>query len=103
MSGFPGKKVARPPKDLHDRVRKIARSRGFNAKPKAIDFFHVVGGDDYAKEMKRRGVDQKVAILAESKRIKLGARGNKDGVQVRVLVAHAQDDRLIEVKEYLSR
>jgi len=48
-------------------------------------------------------VDQKVAILAESKRIKLGARGKKDGVQVRVLVAHAQDNRLIEVKEYLSR
>ena len=102
-SGFPGKKVARPPKDLHDRVRKIARSRGFQVKSKAIDFFHVVGGDDYAKEMKRRGVDQKVAILAESKRIKLGERGKKDGVQVRVLVAHAQDNRLIEVKEYLSR
>jgi hypothetical protein len=103
MSGFPGKKVARPSKDLHDHVRKIARSRGFRVKSKAIDFFYVVGGDDYAKEMKRRGVDQKVAILAESKAVKLGARGKKDGVQVRVLVAHAQDNRLIEVKEYLSR
>jgi Peptidase family C25 len=96
-SGFPGKRVARPPKRLHNLVAKIARERGYMSSPKEIDYLNVVGGEDYAKAMKARGVQQKVAILTEHHRAKAPGAG------IRVLVAHAQDDRVIEIAEYFSR
>ena len=64
-SGFPGKKVLRPSRTLHNLVRKLARKRGFRAHTQDISSFHVVGGARYGLEMKARGVQEKVVLLVE--------------------------------------
>jgi peptidase C25-like protein len=103
-SGFPGKKAARTPKKLHNLVTKIARDRGFRMKPQDIDYFDVVGGEDYGKAMKARGMEQKVAILTRHERIpKPLPEDKRKWSKVRVLVAHTQDNRVIEIAEYFSR
>ena len=102
-SGFPGKKAARRPKDLHKQVAQIARKRGFRARPQEIDFFGVVAGKDYGSEMKARGVEQKVIILVEHDRSRLPPKSEYKGPRIRLLVGHAQDNRLIDVAEYVSR
>jgi hypothetical protein len=104
-SGFPGKKVVRPPIKLHNLVLKIARQRGIRAGRKNVEAFHVVGGEDYGKEMKARGVEQKVFVVIDHKepRRTTGERGSTVLPMTHVLVAHAQDNRVIEVAEYVRR
>jgi hypothetical protein len=100
-SGFPGKKIVRPPKVLHNLVRKVARQRGYRARLDDVESFHIVGGEDYGSEMRRRGVEQKVVVVTEHK-TDLAKRRN--GVPfIRILVAHAQDNRLTHVAEYVRR
>ena len=100
-SGFPGKKIVRPPKVLHNLVRKVARQRGFRARPDDVESFHIVGGEDYGSEMKRRGVEQKVVVVTEHK---MALARRRNGVpSTRILVAHAQNNRLIHVTEYVRR
>jgi hypothetical protein len=103
-SGFPGKKVDRMPKNLHDLVRKIARQKGFRANGN-MEAFHVVGGEDYGKEMKARGVEQKVIVVIEHKEQprKLAGKRSRPVPQTRILVAHAQNNRVIETAEYVRR
>lgn len=103
-SGFPGKKVLRPSRTLHDLVRKLARKRGFRARPQDISSFWVVGGANYGLEMKARGVEQKVVLLVEHRPAPARAKSKgKILPQTRVLVAHAQDNRLTEIAEYVRR
>jgi hypothetical protein len=104
-SGFPGKKVVRPPTKLHNLVLKIARQRGLRAGRKNVDAFHVVGGEDYGKEMKARGVEQKVFVVIDHKepRRTKGEQGSTVLPMTHVVVAHAQDNRVIEVAEYVRR
>jgi hypothetical protein len=102
-SGFTGKKVVRRPPNLHKQVTKIARQRGFRARPQEIDFFEVVGGKDYGRELRARGVQQRVIMLAEVDRSRLPPKSEYKGPRIRVLVAHAHDNRLIDVTEYVSR
>jgi hypothetical protein len=104
-SGYPGKKLVRPPKSLQTLVLRLARERGFHARTEDLVAFHVVGGGDYGLEMKARGVKQKVLMLIEHSEPRVGAEKKipKGLRHTRVLVAHAQDDRLVEVAEYLRR
>ncbi len=107
-SGFPGKKVARPPRSLHDAVRALARKRGFRMDKQAVSFFHVVGGARYGSEMKARGVEQKVALLVERRpppaKARKGAKENGAAVpHARILVAHMQNNRVTQIAEYVSR
>ena len=104
-SGFPGKKVVRPAPKIHRLVHKIARQRGLRVRPNDVEAFHVVGGDDYAKEMKARGVEQKVFVVVDHQEPSRKARQKKGSVLpvTRVLVAHAQDNRVVEVAEYVRR
>jgi len=88
-SAFPGKKARRPPKKLHNLLAKIARERGFKIKPREIDYLSVVTSGTYGKAMKARGMDPKVAILTEHKRLSKPRRGDEGAwSKVRVLVAH---------------
>ena len=100
-SGFPGKKIVRPPKVLHNLVRSVARRRGFRARTDDIDSFHIVGGAQYGNEMKARGVEQKVVVVTDHR--KDGAGRRNGAPLIRILVAHAQDNRLIHVAEYVRR
>jgi Peptidase family C25 len=104
-SGFPGKKVDRMPKALHSLVRKIARQKGFRANGKNMAAFHVVGGEDYGKEMKARGVEQKVIVVTEHKEPprKPAGKRSRPVPETRILVAHAQDNRVVETAEYVRR
>jgi hypothetical protein len=110
-SGFPGKRIARPPTALHKLILKIARKRGLRAGRTNIEAFQVVGGEDYGKEMKARGVEQKVIMVVEHKqpaakasaKARLTARKSAALPTTRILVAHAQDNRVVEVAEYVRR
>jgi hypothetical protein len=102
-SGFPGKMLARRQTGLHQQVLKIARKRGFRGKQQGIDSFDVVGGADYGRELKARGVTQKVIMLVEHDRSKLPSKNAYKGPRIRILVAHAHDNRLIRIAEYVSR
>jgi len=104
-SGFPGKKVIRPPHGLHQAVQKLARQQGFRARAGDLAAFHVVGGDDYGAEMKARGVEQKVLILVEHTKMRgRAAQKMPKGVrQTDVFVAHAHDNRVVEVAAYVRR
>lgn len=104
-SGFPGKKVLRPSRTLHNLVRKLARRRGFRARPRDINSFQVVGGARYGLEMKARGVEEKVLLLVEHRpaRAKVTKKKRKILPQTRILVAHAQDNRVTLISEYVRR
>jgi hypothetical protein len=100
-SGFPGKRIVRPPKALHDVVRKVAREKGMRAGRDDLESFHIVGGEDYGVEMKRRKVQQSVFVVTNSKRP--SGKRPKHIPDIHVLVAHAQDNRLIRVEAYVRR
>jgi Peptidase family C25 len=104
-SGFPGKKVVRPPKNLHNLVRKIARQRGVRAPSENIETFQVVGGAGYGMEMKARGVKQSVVVVTQhgGARSKSAAKRPKGLPEIRILVVHAHDNRVVEVAEYVRR
>lgn len=104
-SGFPGKRVLRPSRTLHDLVRKLARKRGFRARRQDINSFHVVGGAHYRLEMKARQVEQKVVLVIQHRPAPSKPTKKKGKVlpQTRILVAHAQDNRVTEIAEYVRR
>jgi hypothetical protein len=110
-SGFPGKKIARPPANLNNLILKIARKRGLRAGAKNLEAFQVVGGDDYGEEMKARGVEQKVFMVVDHKpparktdgKNKATAKKSAALPTTRILVGHAQDNRVVEVAEYVRR
>jgi hypothetical protein len=100
-SGFPGK-IARPSPKLHSLVHKLARQRGFRVSPKDVKSFHIAAGANYRQELKARDVEHKVVMVTHyaSRRGKGAAAGLPD---IRILVAHAQDNRVVEVTEYVRR
>jgi len=104
-SGYPGKRLLRPPKSLHTLVRKLARQRGFRARPQNFVAFQVVGGGNYGLEMKKRGVEQKVLMLIEHAKLRgRAAKAMPKGLQqTRVFVAHAQNNHVTEVAEYVRK
>jgi hypothetical protein len=106
-SGFPGEKISRPPKNLHSVVLKIAKQRGLRASRKNLQAFHVVGGEDYGKEMKARGLEQKVFMVVDHREPARKLRKKKKNEpalpRTRVVVAHAQENRVIEIAEYVRR
>jgi hypothetical protein len=104
-SGFPGEKISRPPTNLHSLVLKIAKQRGLRASAKNLQAFHVVGGEDYGKEMKARGLEQKVFVIVDHREPARKLRKKNDSVlpRTRVVVAHAQENRVIEIAEYVRR
>lgn len=100
-SGFPGKKIVRPPKALHNQVRELAKKCGLRARAGDIESFQIVGGEDYGSEMKSRGVKQSVIVVTDHR---VGAAKLRAGIpSIQVLVAHAQDNRLIRVAAYVRR
>jgi len=103
-SGFPGRRIASPPKKLHDLVQQIASKRGLSAKTEDIEAFRIVGGEDYGKEMKAHKVAQQVVVVTDH-HMATKAKGAEKGAlpKTKVLVAHAQDDRVIKVVEYVRR
>ena len=102
-SGFPGKQLRRPPRALHDLVRKLARKRGMRIRD--IRSFQVVGGANYGLEMKARGVEEKVVMVMDHRPAPAsgGKRKSKILPQTRILVAHAHDNRVTEIVEYFRR
>jgi hypothetical protein len=104
-SGYPGKRIARPPKSLQALIQKLARQRGFRARAESFAAYQVVGGGNYGLEMKARGVEQKVLMVMEHDKPRgRAAKTMPKGVRrTRVFVAHAQNNRVIEVAEYFRR
>lgn len=100
-SGYPGKRLASPPSRLRASVLRIAKERGFRASAKNLAAFQVVGKGNYGAAMKERRATQKVLMLMEhdqaTTHMPKGLR------RTRVFVAHAQDDRLVGVAEYVRR
>ncbi len=102
-SAFPGKKVARLSDTLHKLVRRIARQRGFRA-TKKFAAFHVVGGESYGKAMKARDVEPKVLLLVEHMQTRGKPEKRPKGViPTRIMIAHTQDGRIIDIAEYTNR
>ncbi|MEA2975206.1 MAG: hypothetical protein QOF19_726 [Alphaproteobacteria bacterium] len=99
-SGFPGKKITRKT-NLHKLVNTLARQRGFRVKADAIEAYEIVGGDGYHEEMKARGVQQKVLVVTD--RSKTSKKKTTGVPLTRILVAHAQDNRVIDLSEYIRR
>lgn len=104
-SGYPGKSIVRAPRGLQALVLKLARQRGFRARTQNLVGFHVVGRGNYGLEMKARGVKQKVLMLIEHQTPQgKSAKAMPTGPQrTRVFVAHTQDNRVVEVAEYVRR
>jgi len=100
-SGFPGKKIKGGKSKLHGQVRKIALKKGFKVGPNAVDAYEIVGRDNYANEMKARDVEQKVFIATHKETT---TRKTFKGVPLtRILVAHAENERLTSVSEHIRR
>ncbi len=98
-SGFPGARTDMS-QELKGIVQKIATERGFKAAQMAA--FQIVGGLDYGKEMKARKVKQQVVVMTDHTQ----SEKSKEAVklpQTRILVAHAQDSRVVQVSEYIRR
>jgi hypothetical protein len=101
-SGFPGRKIAGGKTKLQRLVRKIAVQRGLRVGLDAIEAFEIVGGEDYANEMKRRDVRQHVVVATYRERVSTKNQV-KGSPLTRVLVAHAQNDSLTDVIEYIRK
>jgi hypothetical protein len=100
-SGFPGRKIMGGETKLRRLVRKIALQKGFKVGPNAVEAYEIVGGKNYASEMKARGVKQKVFVAMHREN---AARKTIKGVPLtRVLVVHAQNDSLTGAFEYSRR
>lgn len=102
-SGFPGKRVQRPSPRLHEQIRALARKRGFRARKDSVNLFEVVGGAHYRSEMRASGVEQKVAVIVEQRRSVVSKEKRRGVPETRILVAHAQDNRVTQTAEYVSR
>ena len=92
--------MLRPSQTLHNLVRKLARKRGFRARAQDMSSFHVVGGAQYGLEMKTRGVEEKVVLLVEHRPATAKTAKKKGNIlpQTRILVAHAQDNRVTRIR-----
>jgi hypothetical protein len=113
-SAFLGKRIVRPRKTLENLVREIAGEKHFRIDSLAA--FEVSGGPIYREAMKLQEATAKVFVLASNladgakaiaksggaaqKEVTEGARGV---TLMRILVAHAHDDRIVQVAEYVSR
>jgi hypothetical protein len=102
-SGFPGRRIRAPAAKLHKLIHTIARKRGFRSAAKDIEAFNIVGGEDYERAMKARGAQQKVFVVTEHREAGERESRPKGIPHIRILVAHAQDDRVIDVTEYVRR
>jgi hypothetical protein len=100
-SGFPGRKIGGGKTKLHRLVRKIALQRGFSIDLNAVEAYGIVGGEIYANAMKARDVKQKVFVAMHQKNA--GEKATKVIPSTRILVAHAQNDRMTGVHEYTRR
>jgi len=104
-SAFPGRRAVRPAKHLHNVVGKIAKQRAFRTGPEHVETRHIVGRGSYGTALKARGVEQKVVVVTEHSEARdKGAAMPHDRLpQTRVLVAHAHDNRVIDVAEYVRK
>lgn len=100
-SGFPGRKIAGGRTRLRLKVRDIAVERGFKISLSAVEGYEIVGRQHYASEMKVRRSKQSVFVAVHREVIK--ERKPKGVPRTRILVAHAQNDRLTSVAEYIRR
>jgi hypothetical protein len=82
-------------------VRKIALERGFRISPIAVEGYEIVGRRNYGSEMKARRAKQRVFVAVHREEVK--GRKLKGLPRTRILVAHAQNDRLTSVVEYMGR
>jgi hypothetical protein len=100
-SGFPGRLLKHPRTKLYKHVHRIAREKNFKTKLDAVQVYEVVGRHNYANELKARKLKQKVLMVTHHER----TRGNKGkGTPLtRILVAHAQNNRITGVVEYIRR
>ncbi len=101
-STYPGKRITRLAPGLHRRARDLARQRGFGDGHK-IMVYHVAGGVEYRKAMKSRSLESKVLVLTEQPERTQHTRHPESIKPTHVLVAHAQDGRIVDIAEYISR
>jgi hypothetical protein len=101
-SGFPGKKILRPSRTLHELVRKLARKRGFRARKQDISSFHVIGGARYGAVLKARGVKEKVVLVIDHRPAPAKRKG-RNLPKTHILVAHAHDNQITKIAEYFRR
>ncbi len=98
-SGFPGRKAVDGKTRLRRLVRKIAHARGFRASADAAEAYLIVGRGNLADAMEARRVKQTVFVVTHR-----GSTNAKTGVpSIRVMVAHAQNDNLTRISEYVRR
>lgn len=102
-SAFPGKQVRRPGKNLTRTLMSIARKKGFRSK--AVTTYDVTGGPTYRTAAKGRDGTAKVLVITDptKKRGKAAAKRPQGVPEVRVLVAHTRDGRIVGTTEYISR
>ena len=100
-SGFPKRRLIVRKSKLHKLVHEAARKRGFVASLDHIKGYEVEGGDHYAAAMRSRKARQKVFIVIHRE---ASSRNRTPGVPlIRILVAHAQNDSLIGLHEYVRK
>jgi Peptidase family C25 len=100
-SGFPGR-AARPAPRLHAQVQGLARRLGFRVPKKDVKSFHTVAGANYRRELKARDIEHKVVMATHhARRRGKGAAPLLD--DIRILIAHAHNNRVVEVTAYVRR
>ncbi len=100
-SGFPNIRAAPGKTRLHRLIHKAARKRGFPTSLDGVRGYEVVGRDYYADAMKSRKVRQKVFVVTHREK---PSRNSAPGVPlIRILIAHAQNDSVIGLHEYIRR
>jgi hypothetical protein len=102
-SGFPGKEVTRVPAKVANLVQRLARERGMGRRQ--LSAFEVVGAGNYGRELKARKVEQKVFMVVEHRPSgrKRSKKNEANIPHTHILVAHTQDNRVVEVAEYVRR
>lgn len=100
-SSFPGKKIIDRDTPMHGLVREIARRRGLQVRPDAVDAYEVIGRENYGEEMKARDVKQRVFVATHHETA--SRKPVKGAPLTRILVAHAQNNHLTEIVEYVRR
>jgi hypothetical protein len=100
-SGFPGRKLTGARTGLHRLVRKIATAIGFRVSLNAVEGYEIVGRRNYGNEMKARRAEQKVFVVVQRREAK--GRKLRGVARTRILVAHAQNDCLTSIVEYIRK
>lgn len=100
-SGFPGRKIPGAQNGLHGLVRQIALKRGFKTSRLSVEGFEIVGRDNYGKAMRARSLKQSVFVAMHGPRSShMAARGPG---RSKILVVHTQNNKLVDVVEYVRR